>query len=94
MARTRISTTVDSDRLAAARAAFDLPDSQLVDRAIQALLDEVATRREREAILAQPYDEDDDLSWSVGAADPLPYDGDVPTEVEALARERRARYAD
>jgi post-segregation antitoxin (ccd killing protein) len=39
MARTRISTTVDSELLASARRArSDLPDSALVDEALSALL--------------------------------------------------------
>lgn len=83
---------MDSARLATARATHDLPDSQLIDRAIRALLDQDEARRERAALLAAPYEDDDDLSWTAAPGEPLPYDGDVPAEVLALARERRARY--
>ncbi len=90
--RTRISTTVDTDRLARARREFDLNDAQLVDRALEALLGEVDDAKERAALLAQPYDEDEALAWSVGPGESLPYDGDVPDHVQRLASERRAQY--
>lgn len=94
MPRTRISTTVDTARLERARREFDLPDSQLVDRALRALLDEVAAARERRALLARPYDDDDALAWTAPRGDSLPYDGGVPEAVLDLARERRAAYDD
>ena len=63
MARTRISTTVDAELLASARTRSGLPDSELVDEALAALL---ARRRAAEtdaayaAYDAQPLDEQDE----------------------------------
>ncbi len=94
MGRTRISTTVDEGRLAAARARFDGPDSALMDRALELFLRQFDAERERAALAAAPYDEDPDLAWSAPDGPPLPYDGEVPDEVLRLAAERRASYGD
>jgi hypothetical protein len=94
MSRTRISTTVDADRLARCRAAFGLPDSELMDRALAALLREVIGQQERAALDAHPYEDDPELSWEAPAGPDLAYDGEVPAEVLRLAAERRARYGD
>jgi hypothetical protein len=91
MARVRISTTVDEHRLARARKLTKEQDSSLMDRALQALIDEIEAVAELRAIQAKPYDADEELSWDV-ADDPLPYDGDVPLAVVERARAmRRAR---
>lgn len=92
MARTRISTTVDADRLERCRVAFGLADSELVDRALQALLRELVDQREQAALDAAPYEDDPDLAWQAPPGPNLPYDGDVPDEVLKLAAERRGRY--
>lgn len=89
MARVRISTTVDAQRLTRARHLLAVSDSQLVERALVALIDELETQRELAALEAHPYDEDPDLDWETPTPTPLPYDGEVPEEVQALADERR-----
>ena len=91
MARVRISTTVDRDRLEECRALVALPDSRLIDRALDALAAAVMTRQEIDALEAQPYDDDPELGWSAPPAPDLPYDGEVPAEVMALAEARRRR---
>lgn len=91
MSRVRISTTVDRDRLHACRALVALPDSQLIDQALDALATAVLTRQEIDALAAQPYDDDPDLAWLAPPAPDLPYDGEIPAEVLALAKARRRR---
>lgn len=93
MARIRISTTVDRDRLERARAAFPRPDSELLDRALELLLRHLDAERERRALIEHPYDDDPDVSWEAPPGPDLPYDGDIPDEVRRLASERRARYS-
>jgi hypothetical protein len=88
MSRARISTTIDAQRLARARALSGLSDSKLLDRALLALLDRLEEEREIAALTRYPYDDDPELSWEVPAA-PLPYDADVPEEIVELARLRR-----
>lgn len=92
MGRTRISTTVDGERLAAARARFDGPDSELMDRALELFLRQFDAERERAALDAAPYEDDPDLAWTAPEGPPLAYDGEVPDEVQRLAAERRAAY--
>jgi hypothetical protein len=89
MARTRISTTVDEQRLAEARRRLSVSDSQLVDRALDALLHQLETERERAALTESPYEADPALAWRAPAGPDLPYDGDIPAEVQALATQRR-----
>lgn len=91
MSRVRISTTVDERRLAACRKLLGGPDSRLLDRALQALLDELEGEAERRALAEHPYETDPDLAFEVSEAPPLPYDGAVPKEVLAKARARRRR---
>ena len=91
MRRVRVSATVDGDRLRRVRELTGLRDSQLLDDALAALLQQLVTDHERAALSAQPYDEDPDLTWTAPPATALPYEGDVPAEVEALARTRRTR---
>lgn len=90
MSRVRISTTVDAGRLARSRQLLGVKDSELLDRALEALLEETARERERAALLRHPYEDDPDLDWEVASGPPLPYAGPVPAEVLALADERRA----
>lgn len=89
MARVRISTTVDGDRLAALRRLTDLPQSKLIDQALDALRREIEAEREAAALDTQPYEADPDLSWDVPPGPHLPYDGDVPADVVAIAERRR-----
>jgi hypothetical protein len=85
MSRVRISTTVDGDRLDRGRRLVTGSDSQLLDEALVALIE----AREREALLAQPYETDADLPSPTGEMPDLPYDGHVPDDVVRLAEERR-----
>lgn len=93
MRRERISTTVDGTTLQRARHLVPGPDSQLIDRALRALIEKVEAEQELAVLQALPYDQDPDLSWQAPLAPDLPYDGDVPEEVLQLARARRARNA-
>ncbi len=91
MARVRVSATVDGERLAAARRLTGARDSALLDEALAALLRSRLDAQERAAITALPYEDDPELAWEVPQAPGLPYDGDVPDEVMALAAARRRR---
>lgn len=93
MSRVRLSTTVDATTLELARQLAPGPDSQLVDRALKALIEKLEGERELAVLQALPYDQDPDLSWEVPPGPDLPYDGDVPEEVLELARARRAANA-
>ena len=85
MSRVRISTTVDGDRLARGRRLVGASDSRLLDEALDALIE----AREREALRAQPYEDDPDLAMPDADGPDLPYDGTVPPEVLLLAEQRR-----
>lgn len=91
MSRERISTTVDRDRLEACRRLLGTSDSKLFDQALAALLNELEGAREREALAVMPYHEDADLSWEAPVTPSLPYDGQVPEEVQRLAVARRRK---
>lgn len=91
MSRERISTTVDRDRLAACRRLLGTSDSKLFDQALAVLLDELEGDRERQALGVMPYDEDTDLAWEAPEVPGLPYDGEVPEDVQRLAAARRRR---
>ncbi|MEI2640216.1 MAG: hypothetical protein V9F03_14670 [Microthrixaceae bacterium] len=94
MARVRISTTVDTERLDRARQIINGRDSEVIDRALSALIEDDERRREIAALTQSPYHLDSDLdlgSVNVGWDDDLPYDGEVPPEVEELARRRRSK---
>lgn len=91
MARVRISTTVDEERLAACRRLLNAPDSRLVDRALRALIDELEGAAELRALHEHPYEDDPDLAWTVSEGPALPYDGEVPKEVLARARALKRR---
>lgn len=94
MTRTRISTTVDTEQLDRARRTLGVPDSELVDRALAALLRELLGQHERRALADQPYEDDPGLAWQAPTGPELPYEGRVPEEVLRLVAERRAGYRD
>ena len=94
--RTRISTTVDDERLAAARKQTGLPDSQLIDLALASLLERAERDAEDSAFGEHPYELDPDLSglptgWPMSAPPLDDYDESVPTDVVALFASRRTR---
>jgi hypothetical protein len=94
MNRTRISTTVDTTRLRAARQLLPVPgrDRELLDQALALLIEHLEAERERAALPAHPYDDDPDLKLPEPPADTaadLPYEGEVPPEAVRLARQRR-----
>lgn len=62
----------------------------MLDRALLALIDELEEEGERAALVADPYEDDDDLAWQAPPGPDLPYDGDVPEEVIRLARRRHS----
>jgi hypothetical protein len=90
MKRVRISATVDGASLEHARRLTGARDSQLLDHALGALVRELQAEQERAALQAHPYDADPELSWTVPTAPDLPYEGDIPAEVIALAEARRS----
>jgi hypothetical protein len=75
MSRTRISTTVDAERLAQCRDAVGVSDSELLDRALAALLRELVGAHERRALEATPYETDPEVAWQAPPGPDLPYDG-------------------
>lgn len=94
MSRTRISTTVDAHRLAEARRRLAVSDSELIDRALAALIDDLEAERELTALIEAPYEDDPELAWHAPVGPDLPYDHDIPRDVLALAAERRRRTRD
>lgn len=91
MPRTRISTTVDAIRLSKCRQLIDASDSELIDRALAALITQIEGDREIAALTAQPYEDDPELAWQVEDGPPMPYDGKVPKEVLDKAKARRRK---
>ncbi len=89
MARTRISTTVDARRLDDVRRRLGVPDSEIVDRALAVLVEQLDALHEQVALEEQPYEADPDLAWDAPPGPDLPYDGQVPAEVLELAAARR-----
>lgn len=89
MARVRISTTVDAERLTRARNLLPGPDSALMDRALSGLIDLLESEQELRALREHPYEDDAELSWEVPPGPDLAYDGEVPAEVQRLAAARR-----
>ncbi len=92
--RTRISTTVNHDWLATARRQTGLPDSELIDLALCALLERSEREAEDRALLEQPYERDADLAelptgWPAEAPPLDAYDGSVPNDVVALFAARK-----
>lgn len=91
MTRVRVSTTVDAQRLATVRHMLGTSDSQILDRALAALIEKLEAEQELAALAALPYEDDPDLAWPVVPAPDLPYEGEVPAEVLRLAAKRRRR---
>jgi len=91
MSRVRISTTVDAQRLATARGLVDAPDSKILDRALEALINQLEEAQELAALAALPYEDDPDLDWAPVPGADLPYDGGVPADVMRMAAQRRRR---
>ena len=89
MTRVRISTTVDAAVLAAARRLASQPDSELLDQALTALVEQLEAQRELTALADQPYEDDPDLAWEAPLGPDLPFDGAVPADVMKLAQRRR-----
>ncbi|MGH8992678.1 MAG: hypothetical protein ACRDYV_18780 [Acidimicrobiia bacterium] len=87
----RISTTVDAQRLATVRRLMPVTDSQIIDRALTALLEQLEAERELAALSAAPYESDPEVAWAAPTGPDLPYDGKVPAEVLRLAAKRRRR---
>ena len=94
--RTRISTTVNHDWLASARNQTGLPDSELIDLALSALLERSEREAEDRALSEQPYQRDAGLAglptgWPAEAPPLDVYDGSVPNDVVALFAARKRR---
>lgn len=92
MSRTRISTTVDANCLARARAVGHERDSVLFDKALRAYIEQVAAEQERTALDQFPYGSDPELEMPE-AHDDLPYEGKIPDDVVRLAKHRRTQRA-
>lgn len=91
MARVRISTTVDAQQWAAAQRLVNASNSEIVDRAVALLIEQLEGQRERDVLAALPYEDDADLAWEAPPGPDLPYGGEVPAEVLRLAEQRRTR---
>jgi hypothetical protein len=89
MTRVRVSATVDGTYLERARALTGARDSQLLDQALVALVTQSEAERERAILASAPYDADPDLTWESASGPDLPYDGEIPADVLALAAQRR-----
>lgn len=70
---------------------LDAPGSQIVDRALAALIEQLEGAHERRILSSMPYEDDPDLGWAAPAGPGLAYDADVPADVLRLAKQRRAR---
>lgn len=92
MGRVRISTTVDEQRLEELRRRLALKDSELLDRALLALLEQIETEVELTALEQHPYEDDPDLAWEAPPGPDLPYDGGIPRDVVELAARRRRSH--
>ena len=88
--RVRISTTVDQERLNEARARSGDRDSELMDRALAALLDALDAEAELRALEVAPYALDPELAMPDAGAGADDYDGVVPSNIMRLAKRRRA----
>jgi hypothetical protein len=94
--RTRISTTVDPERLATARSQTGLLDSELIDLALAALIEQRERDAEDQAFSDQPFELDPDLTalptgWPPQSPPLDTYDEPVPSDVIALFAARHAR---
>ncbi len=91
MRRARISTTVDAERLAKCRTMLRVVDSQIIDRALSALITDLEAELELAALTANPYDDDLEVAWVAAPGPDLPYEGRIPASVTRLAARRRRR---
>jgi hypothetical protein len=87
--RTRISTTVDHERLTIARTQTGLPDAELIDLALGALLERAERDAEDQAFNDNPYVADPDMNnlptgLPTGSPPLDDYDDAVPPDVLAL----------
>ncbi len=94
--RSRISTTVNHEWLSAARAQTGLPDSELIDRALSALLEKAEREAEDRALSALSGEVDEfallPRGWPAGAPPLDDYNNDdVPDDVVALFAARRGQ---
>ena len=92
--RTRISTTVNHDWLTTARKLTGLPDSELIDLALSALVERAERDAEDRALGESPHPLDADLAalptgWPAGAPPLHAYDDSVPDDVVALFAARK-----
>lgn len=92
MNRVRISTTVDATTWKAARCLLSGSNSEVVEAALLALIENLEAEKERAALAAHPYGEDPDLAWVAPPGPPLPYDASVPDEILRLAEQRRVTH--
>ena len=67
------------------------PGSQVVDRALAALIDQLEGEHERAVLVTHPYEADEELRWEAPPGPDLPYDGEVPTDVRDQAGRRRVK---
>lgn len=82
---------MDAERLTVCRSLLAVPDSRLIDRALDALIEQVEAKREIEALEAAPYETDAALAWEAPPGPDLPYDGQIPQDVRRLAARSRRR---
>jgi hypothetical protein len=66
-----------------------MSDSEIIDRALLALIDRLETERELKALAELPYEDDQELAWQAPLGPDLPYDGDIPADVLDLVADRR-----
>ena len=91
--RIRVSTTVDNERLTLARKQTGLPDSELIDLALEALLERAERDAEDLALGEHPYHRDSELiglpaGWPASAPPLDDYDDAVPADIVALFASR------
>lgn len=87
---------MNHDWLASARSQTGLPDSELIDLALCALLERAEREAEDKALSEQPYQRDADLAglptgWPAETPPLDVYDGSVPSDVVALFAARKRR---
>lgn len=80
---------MDAQRWDTARRLLGGSNSQVVDRALAVLIEQLEAEQERAALAALPYEDDADLAWEAPPGPDLPYDGEVPADVLRLAEQRR-----
>ena len=85
---------MNHDFVSAARTKFKLPDSELIDLALSALLERAEREEEDRALDENPYHLDADLQslpagWPSEAPPLDTYDGSIPEDVVALFAARK-----